>query len=405
MRRWKKIALALLLLLLLSQAPFVYRRYRLGRLRATIDALNSQRATTATIDDGLAEYKGVFHVHSSLGGHSTGTLEEIVRAARANNLHFVVMTEHPSAHTNTSEATLKGLHDSVLFINGSEIATPDGTRLFILPGVEASAANTSAPDLITKAKESGRLAFVAYPEEARDLAALGTADGLEVYNLYTNSKRISYARLFFDCLWSCGPYPDLLFSTFYERPADNLKRWDASNAANGRRWVALGGNDAHANVGLALREQTGEPVFEIKLDPYERSFQVVRNHVLLDKSQTLDATSLLDALHRGRSFIAFDLFGDATGFRFAAATNAERRVMGDEIALAPEGVRLTVNVPVEARVRFFRDGELIHEEGGVTKKELTVDRRGVYRVEVSLAQLEGFIGDRPWIISNAIYVR
>lgn len=403
MRRWKKIALALLFLLLVSQAPFVYRRYHLGRLRAAIDALNSQRA--APPEDGYADYKGVFHVHSFLGGHSTGTFDEIVRAARSNNLHFVVMTEHPAAHVNTADATLRGVHDSVLFINGSEIATKSGERLFIIPGVEASAADSSAPELITKAKESGRLSFVAYPEQVRDLNALGGADGVEVYNLYTNSKRINYARLFFDCLWSCGPYPELLFSTFYERPDDNLKRWDETNTGAPRPSVALAGNDAHANVGLGLRQLTGDPVFEIKLDPYERSFQVVRNHVLLDKSQPLDADTLLDALRRGHSFISFDLFGDATGFRFAAETTAEKRVMGDEIALAPEGVRLSVSVPVKSRVRFFRDGQVLHEERGATRKDLLVDRKGVYRVEVYLEQLDGFIGDRPWIISNPVYVR
>jgi hypothetical protein len=403
MKRWKKIALALLLLLLLSQAPFVYRRYRLGRLSAAIAGLNAQRA--APPEDGYAAYKGVFHVHSFLGGHSTGTFAEIVRAARANGLHFVVMTEHPSAHVNTAEATLKGVHDSVLFINGSEIATKSGERLFIVPGVAADAAASTAPELVAKSKESGRLVFLAYPEQVRDLAAPGAYDGLEVYNLYTNSKRINYARLFFDCLWSCGAYPELLFTTFYERPDENLKRWDETNAASERRAVALAGNDAHSNVGLGLRQLTGEPVFEIKLDPYERSFGVVRNHVLLDKSQPLDTETLLDALRRGHSFIAFDLLCDASGFRFGAESASERRVMGDEIALAPGGVRLSVNVPVEGRVVFYRDGQVVHEERDATRKELMVDRKGVYRVEVYLDALSGFIGERPWVISNPIYVR
>src|SRR2546421_593535 len=114
MKRWKKVALVLLCLLLLSQAPFAYRRYRLRRLSAAIAEVNAARAN-APADDPFDDYAGVFHVHSSLGGHSTGTLEEIVRASKAERLAFVLMTEHPAALVNTSGATLRGTHEGVLF--------------------------------------------------------------------------------------------------------------------------------------------------------------------------------------------------------------------------------------------------------------------------------------------------
>jgi hypothetical protein len=404
MKRWKKVALVLVLLLLVSQTPFIYRRYRLGRLDAEIATLNSQRA--APPEDGFTDYTGVAHVHSFLGGHSTGTFDEIVRAARSNSLDFVVMTEHPAAHVNTAEATLKGIHEDVLFLNGSEIVAASGERLFVIPGVSADAVTSSASEIITKAKESGRLVFVAYPEQVRDWQALSGYDGVEVYNLYTNSKRINYARLFFDCLWSCQSYSELLFTTFYEKPDENLKRWDETSIRSNRRAVAIAGNDAHSNVGLGLRQLTGEPVFEIKLDPYERSFHIVRNHVIIEKGQPLNSETLLNAFGRGHTFISFDLFCDAGGFRFNAESASERRVMGDEIALPPgAGVRLSVNVPVKSRVVFFRDGQVLYEERETTRKELNVDQRGVYRVEVYLDQLKGFIGERPWIISNPIYVR
>lgn len=404
MKRWKKISLAFLFLLILSQTPFVHRRYRLGRLNAEIAALNSRRA--APPDDGFTDYKGVAHVHSFLGGHSMGAFEEIVRAARANGLDFVIMTEHPSAHVNTAEATLQGVHEGVLFLNGSEMVAKGGERLLIIPGVAAQAAPAPAPELIAKSKEAGRLVFIAYPEQAPDRERLGDYDGVEVYNLYTNTKRINYAALFFDCLWSCRSYPQLLFTNFYERPDENLKHWDETGANQGRRAVAIAGNDAHANVGIGLRQLTGEPIFEIKLDPYERSFQIVRNHILLEKGQPLNTETLLNALGRGHTFISYDLFGDASGFRFNAESGAERRVMGDEIALMPGGsARLSVSVPLSSRVVFFRNGQRLHEEREMTQKELVVNEKGVYRVEVYLDQLKGFLGERPWIISNPIYVR
>src|SRR5215212_10209517 len=118
MKRRKKIALVLLALLLVSQAPFAYRSYRLRRLGAAIDGLNAGRVVVPPDRESLKEYVGVFHVHSFLGGHSPGTLEEIVRAAKAERLDFVLMTEHPSPRTDTAALTLKGVHEGVLFLGG-----------------------------------------------------------------------------------------------------------------------------------------------------------------------------------------------------------------------------------------------------------------------------------------------
>ena len=406
LKRWQKIVLVLAALLVLSQTPFMYRRYRLGRLRAAIDTVNASRTASAE-DDPFDEYKGVIHVHTFLGGHSLGTFDEVVSAARANGLDFVVMTEHPSKHVNTAEATLKGVHEGVLFINGSELSAANEERLFVLPGVGTP--DATAPDaqsLIAENKTSGRLAFIAYPEQVRDWNLLSGYDGIEVYNLYTNSKQISYIRLFFDGLWSYRGHADLLFSTFYEKPSENLQRWDELTSSRALRLTAIAGNDAHSNVGLHIGDRTGEPSFAIKLDPYERSFRVVRNHVLVEKGQPLNAETLLDALRRGRSFISFDLFGDATGFRFTAETSSERKTMGDEIVLSDGGeVRLRVSTPVKSRVLFLRDGRTVHEARETASVELPVSEKGVYRVEVYLEQLRGFIGERPWIISNPIYVR
>ena len=403
-KRWKKITLALLVLLLVSQVPFAYRRYRLWRLGAAVDALNAARAASPH-DEPFDEYAGVFHVHSSLGGHSTGRLEEIVRAARRERLAFVVMTEHPSPFFNTAEATLRGEHEGVLFLGGSELVASDGGRLFVVPGVAPPARNPPLRELVARAGSEGRLAVVGYPEQVRDLAA-GDYDGLEVYNLYTNAKRVNYATLFFDALWSYRGRPELLFARFYERPDENLRRWDEVNASGARRVYALAGNDAHANVGLSFREQTGEEVFGVTLDPYERSFRLVRNHVLLGKGAKLDAESLLAALRAGRSFIAFDLFGDASGFRFKAEGDAERRTMGEEIQLPPGGsVKLTARSPLKCRTVFFRDGQVAGEVKDSRQAELNADRTGVYRVEVYLDQLGSLLDGKPWIISNPIFVR
>ncbi|MFN2514216.1 MAG: hypothetical protein ABR568_22730, partial [Pyrinomonadaceae bacterium] len=131
------LSLILLVLVLLSQIPFAYRRYKLGRLRAAIQQLNSQRVAPQD-NDSFTEYKGVVHVHSFLGGHSSGNFEEIIAAAQSNELDFVVMTEHTSHNFNTAAMTLKGTHGGILFVNGNEVTTANADRLLLLPGDEST---------------------------------------------------------------------------------------------------------------------------------------------------------------------------------------------------------------------------------------------------------------------------
>jgi len=408
MSRRKKIAVALLALLLLSQAPFVYRRRQLGRLRERIRALEASRAP-APPGEPYEDFPGVFHVHSSLGGHSPGGLDEIVAAARDNRLAFVVMTEHPSSEVDTAGATLRGTREGVVFVNGSELVAAGGQRLFVAPGFaqpSPPADRTPAAALVDRARSEGRLSAVGYPEQV-GAWDFGGFDGIEVYNLFTNTKEISYPRLVFDGLWSYWGYPDLLFATFYRRPEAALRKWDELNAAGGVRLAGLAGNDSHANVGFRVGGGGGgRPAFQFYLDPYERSFRVVRNRVLLRRGTPPTAGAVLEALRAGRGYIGFDIFGDSGGFRFTAAAGAEEMTMGEEVRLPPGGaVRLSARAPVTARFVFYRNGEPVGEARDATAAEMSADERGAYRVEVYLDGLGELLEGKPWIISNPIYVR
>jgi hypothetical protein len=202
-----------------------------------------------------------------------------------------------------------------------------------------------------------------------------------------------------------------LFATFYERPTASLKLWDEQIKQRGQRIVATAGNDAHANIGLSLNDSSGKTLLGFKLDPYERSFRLVRMHVLvnLPSSGLVDFSSLqegylLAAISEGHCFIGFDLFGDTTGFRYSAHDANEDRVMGDEIKLENE-VQLSVSVPVSARILLLKDGEVVEDKSAISKLEFMAREKGSYRVEVYLPQLPKPSDDQPWIISNPIYVR
>jgi hypothetical protein len=395
----KKLLLVLLTAILFSQIPFACRRYKLGRLNSAIQTVNSER-TPEPDQSGFSEYKGVLHVHSFLGGHSKGNFEQIIAAAKSNELAFVVMTEHTSGDFNTAAMTLKGVHAGVLFVNGNEVSDSNSDRFLILPGDES--ARGPAEETVSAAKSRGALSIAAYPLEFKSWDS--DYDGVEVYNVYTNAREINPVVMFFDGLWSYSSYPDLLFANFYSRPAANLQRWDEAMAKRNRPLVGVAGNDSHANVGISLQDSSGKTLLGVHLDPYERSFRLVRVHALISKHMPLSSDALLQALKAGHCFIGFDLFGDTTGFSFTASNGTETKIQGDEIG-ADKEVRLLVRTPVTSRVVLFKDGKLFDERSGAKQQEFLVSEKGSYRVEVYLPQLPKPVSDQPWIISNSIYVR
>ena len=402
MTRFRKVLLAVAILLVVSQLPFAYRRYKLGRLNALIQVVNSSRQP-AQVNKNYSEFKGVMHVHSFLGGHSRGSFTEIISAARANQLDFVVMTEHPEADVDTAAMTLKGMHGGVLFINGNEVSTSTGDRLLIVPGDSTArdAGRLVTAEVVTKAKASGALSFVAYPEEFKSWET-GEVDGVEVFNVYSNARQINPLFAVFDVLWSQRAYPDLLFATFYAKPTENLKKWDWELAR--RRLTATVGNDAHANIGLSVKDSSGKTLVGLQLDPYETSFRLVRLHVLVARDQPLSDVTLMQAIKQGHCFIGFDLIGDTSGFSFTAENTAGTYLQGDEVKLQPN-TRIRIDLPVSARVVVVRNGEVWLDENGVTSKTFAVTEAGVYRVEAYLSQLGKPVGEQPWIISNPIFVR
>jgi hypothetical protein len=400
MRRSRKILLLIFVVLLLIQVPFIYRRFELRRLSQTIDRLNTERKPVER-NTRYSEYVGVMHVHSFLGGHSSGTFSDIISAAQENKLHFVVMTEHVEKDFDTAESTLKGLHGGVLFINGNEVSSTDGERALVVPGTNRVLAKEGStyPELVTAATANGALTIAAYPNELKSVEA--KFDALEIYNVYTNARSINPITTFFDVLWSHRTYPDLLFANFYERPDSAIQKWD--QLLSKRRITATAGNDAHANIGVSLVDGSGKTLMGLQMDPYSTSFHLVRMHVLIPGDKEFSATTLLEALKQGHAFIGFDIFGDTTGFRFEAENSEESKVQGDEILFRP-GTKLKVEVPLKARIALHKDGQILTTEDGLFKKDFELKDKGIYRVEAYLPELGG-MDTKPWIISNPIYVR
>lgn len=402
MKLWKKIALGSLVLLVAVQIPFCYRRLQLGAVHSKINESNGNRIVTD--NPGFKHYKGVIHVHTALGGHSAGDFNELIPAAQSNELDFVLLTEHPNPLYDTSKQTLNGNHAGVLFVGGNEISSKQGDRFLILPGdAEANKDNTKdTHELLNWAKQNNRLVLITYPEKYRAWETAKDFDGTEVYSLHTNAKQFPRVLTFFDYFWSFGIYPELTMARNFERPAENLVRFDELTK-NGKRAILFGAADAHSNIGLSLSDRANHDLLKIQIDPYASIFKLVQLHVWLEENQELNQENLLGAIRNGRCYLAFDVFGNSDGFTFSADTGAELKTMGDEITLV-NTVLLSGQSPLKSRFVLFRNGVKIEEYLDSNNFTFVMREAGVYRVEVYLDAL-GLTKEMPWIISNPIYVK
>ena len=401
MSLWKKIAIVIVALLLLAQTPFVYNRYKFEQLAGKISTNEAQKVVR---DNAIYnDYKGAIHVHTSIGGHSTGSFDELIDGARKNALDFVVMTEHTSELFDSSELTLRGVHGGVLFVNGQEVETASRDRFLLLNGnAEAGSANKiPTPEFLQQIHAQNKLALITYPEKHQSWDT--NFDGIEVFSLHTNAKKMNPIFALFDAAWSYYAYPELVLAKYFQRPVENLQKFD--EVTTRKKSILFAGTDAHSNIGFHLfGDDAGNKFINVKIDAYETIFRTVRNHLLLEKDRELNQANLLDALKKGHCFIGFDALSDSKGFFFTAENGAETKIMGDEIAFT-ESINLKVIAPQIARIIIFKNGEKVFEETAQTEINFHAQENGTYRAEVYLDSLGSPFDKMPWIISNPIYVK
>lgn len=398
----KKSFLILLAVVVAVQVPFIYRRHQIGQLGNKISWRLKESADRQTFH-GYREYKGVMHVHTFLGGHSTGTFEELIEAANANRLDFVVMTEHYDQNYDTSALTLNGIYGKTLFINGQEVDTNDGGRFLLLPGSPESSSfvKLDSKTFLDKIHSEGRIAINNYPD--RNRSGVAGFNGIEAYSLHINFKRANLFTAVGDILWAFGSYPEETIATYLRPNREYLETYDRISTE--QRLLLTAGADAHSNKGYYLAaDDEGNKHIGFKLDPYETVFRIVRMHILLESGTPLTRESLIEALRRGHAFVGFDVLGHTSGFRFWAENGSERRIMGDEIGLG-SGVKLSATSPGASRIVVLRNGAKIAEFSDVAEISLNITDSGTYRVETYLDQLGEPFDQAPWIMSNPIYVR
>ena len=379
------------------QIPFVYRRYQLGKIAEKI--ATSDQGRTVNQNSQFDEYKGVIHAHTNLGGHSTGSFDELISGANAADLDFVLMTEHWSDDYDTSALTLNGKYGKTLFVGGNEIDTADGDRFLMIPGSAeaASLQKLSSTAVIDKLHAEQRLALVTYPEKHKSWNA--EFDGVEIFSLHTAGKQMNWFTAFFDVLWSGKSYPELTFAQYFRRPDSNLAHYD--EATTRRKTSLVSGTDAHSNIGFhLLGDDSGNKLLNFKIDGYKFSYSIVRTHIVLAKGTPVSRDRVIDAVRAGRFFTGFDVVGDTTGFSFTSGD----KTVGDEVLFANE-TSLKITTPMNSRIVTFKNGVKFDEQIDVREIAVMPDGVGAYRVEVYRDDLGEPFSKMPWIMSNPIYMR
>ncbi len=349
----------------------------------------------------LNDYTGIIHFHSEYSYDGRVPLQDILGAARKNGIDFLMLTDHSCL--TAKENGMEGWHDNVLLIVGQEI-TPRFNH-YLAFGIDhpievEENQEISPQNYIDEVSQRGGVGFIAHPDH----------EGTEMFHVkhfpWTDWNVLNYTGIgiwdfMTDWQSSLSNYPvavmSYLFPAFFLRGPRKitLDRWDSLNRQ--LKIVGIGELDNH---------DTPRKVFFLMLSvfPFKRAFRFVRTHVVTEEPFSGDADEdvaiILNALRRGRVYVAMEYFREAAGFQFVLSDGDDVATMGDTFALRTSAVA-SIRVPVSARIRLIKDGHPCWE-GEAAHADVSVVTKGVYRVEASLKTWGKF---RPWIYSNPIYVR
>lgn len=323
------------------------------------------------------EVRGAWHVHTTRSD-GRGSVDEVVRVARAAGLQFVVVTDH-----NTTTPAEAGYRDGVLVVQATEISSAFGHVVAV--GLPAAPGAAEKADPLGRTAAVGGAAVLAHPLHPRRPFTgwgRGAWRGIEVVSNDTSWHRALRERAAGRILPAAlalpfDPAQTVLWLT--PPPAGELARFDAEARAareEGRPPPALFCSaDAH-----------GYP-------SYRAAFEAFSMHlpVTLTGDAAADTRAVLGALLEGRAACVFDGVAPAGAVRVAAVTGGGLEVSLETPRL--EGVRL----------RLLRDGREV--------EALPLPPHGPARVRFCAAgctpgtyRVEATFHGRPWIFTNPVAV-
>ena len=348
---------------------------------------------------------GVVHVHSSYSDGS-GSVTDILLAAKQAGLDFVVLTDHRDPYALRNEG--QEYREGVLLLAGSEVATEGGHVLALDIPDPVLRFGTDLVETLRDVDEMGGFAIAAHPYARRANFAWADWDvagltGIELFNFFSGWRRQSgWSVAVAAVVFPFSPGRALAAGLDWEPRL--FEKWDRMLAE--RDVVAWIGLDAHGRVTLPRD-------FELPWPSYRAVFEMARNHLVLDEPLVGDAAkdraSIYRALKNGMGFMSFDGLADGSRFRFYAEDGSREWPIGSQVPveMAETGsLRLVASVeaPAGTQLRLLKNGaSVVESTDGVLS--LWVDGPGVYRVEAILdSRFVPGRREQPWIVSNPIFV-
>jgi hypothetical protein len=329
------------------------------------------------------ELRGAWHLHTTRSD-GLGTLEEVLAAARAAGLQFLVVTDH-----NLVTPGDAGWHDGVLVIEAHEASTRWGHLVAAgAPRALLPAEREGHP--LRAIAELGGLAVLAHPHHAsRPFTAWGEEPwrGLEVVSNDTAFGEVRAGRSAGRLLVALATYPfdaAQAVVALVPPPERELGALDAALRTTPAGPVRPDGRRAPGRVLLCSSDAHGYP-------SYRAAFGAFSMHVPVTPSGdgAADGRAVLQALLDGRAACVFDAVAPAWAVSLTPAGDGT-------LLLAAGGGPLD---PAEARL--VRDGAVV----GAAEAAPGVARfrcpggcgPGTYRAEARL-------GGRPWIFTNPVII-
>ena len=348
----------------------------------------------------LFEYTANLHVHTAFSD-GRGRIEEVISTAQKAQLDLLLINDHNTLAGR--DRGYEGYHGQLLVLIGTEFSGPHNH--YLAYGLENLFEFDwrSPQEIIDRNKAAGGIGFLAHPFEKgspltenahaftwEDWSVLGF-DGLCLWN--------------FSSTWKAGAQtiPSALWRYFVRTKTlagpekETLANWDELGKT--RPVAVIGGSDAHA---LAF----GLGPLKLQFFSYSYLFRAINTHLLLPKKLSgdldTDRSIIYQALAGGSSFISNDRLGKIRDFDFWLANDGSRRCGQGEETNLKSGDTFFWRQPERALTYLIRDGQIISEIT-VLENPIHVPGPGVYRIEIF--KPSRFFGPRPWIYSNAIYIR
>lgn len=336
------------------------------------------------------ESVGALHMHS-LHSDGTGTMQDLINAAKAVGLAWIWVTDHDTRDGVTHE----GVQDGVVTLVGYEI-TPRRNHYLVSNIPDVVSRDLPAADFVEAVREKGGVGIVAHPDERaineysecyrwEDWSIRGF-DGIELWNYMSDwiqqyTPRSKYVNFFAPEMALRGP------------TTDTIRWWDRLQL-EGHQATGVFGVDVHA-----IKVKRMGIMFEVY--SYEHCFKTLVNYLQLDAPLSSDFDTaqqqIWEAVRRGRVIMAHRGRGNASGTTFLAvpASGDAMYTVGDTVPLTA-GLTLEFLCPLNAELRLYQNGNMVARDANARKLSFDCNTPGHYRVE---AHRRGV-----WVMTNHIHV-